>query len=106
MCVSLGILLRQGLVLECHLEVKVAKIVHSLEMALFSTFRVQLQGLVPVFLNSAAEFEANAQVCDSASVSSLCSLGKPSERLLKFFRLVEKQTAEGIHAFDMAIRGS
>ena len=94
------------LVLESHLEVQVTQIVHCLHMAFVFALRVKFERLVPILLNSTAEFITDSQVGDCSSVSSFWSFVEPAECLFELLGLVEEKTAKCVHALDMSVCSS
>ena len=72
------------------LEVKVARIVHCLDVALGSTFLIEFDCLVPVSVNAKTKLVADAKIGNSSSVATLGCLCKPTNRLLVVLLLVEE----------------
>lgn len=67
---------------------------------------VQFLCFVYVFVNSEPEFVTDSKVVDCNSESFVRRLLEPRGSLLVLFELLEKQTAEGIHTFDVTVSGS
>lgn len=71
-----------------------------------SAFLVKLKSLVRVFLSAVPQFVANAQVVKSSSAPPFSRLPEPLARLVLVLEFVVKKSAQSVHGYFVALKGS